>query len=262
MNNENSNNEIDVEGIINEITSAEYWASQFGKDWAEKMPDPIQNFDFNIYKAKMINDTVEDVIETIEKRKDKELLKEIQEEEEDLIFSDWVHSALACYYGHTEQSLVATITAFETYLKDRIILALKNDARILNDLGNKKITVSEILEKGPDLRGNLHKIIGRKINLDSWNPKEINQTYNDIFSFEPLEEEEIKVMKEIFQIRHIIVHNGGIIDQEFQSKTDLEGEGIKVGNIYVLERDRVDKYRNFFSKIAHRIEDKMQEKNL
>jgi len=244
---DNKNEEVDVEKIIETITSAEYWAKWIGKEWGETMPSPIQNFDFNIQKSKMLNDTVKDVFKAMEIRTNTNISKsEDNGYEKNQTDDDWIEKALACYYAHTEQSLVAAISAFETYLKDRIILAFKNNPRILEKLKKQKISLDEVLEKGPDLTDKIHEIIGRKIDLNFWNPEKINYTYNKLFGFKPLGQKQIRWMEDKIETMDI---NSKERKDETKKRWQLEDKRREIESLKWKLQEKIREMENLQKKI-------------
>lgn len=253
---------IDIENIVKTLYSAEFWAKHFGKNWNENMPNSIENFDFNIDKSRVLHIAAKNLNEIWEKVEDAEIDWENLEtdQEEDVAILRWRNLGLACYYSFTEQSLVSIITAFEAYIKDRIVQGFKNNPRILENQGQKKISIEEILEKKYDIIDKLPEIVGKKVDIDFWNPVSINKTYDKLFGITPLTDKDIEIVNNAFQIRHIIVHNGGVIDEDIIKKTTLTN--LNIGDRYVLTREEVERYCNYFKNLTHKIEKTLTDKNV
>ncbi|RLG25598.1 hypothetical protein DRN85_05425 [Methanosarcinales archaeon] len=64
----------------------------------------------------------------------------------------------------------------------------------------------------------------------------IQNEYKKLFGFEPFTQDELKKLKEIFSLRHVIVHKSGIVDQLFISETGLD---YQAGDKLFFEREEI-----------------------
>ena len=233
---------------ISDLFTAEFWAKLFA-EWgsfdqeSQVTKTPIQNFEFNILKAKLLHSTAQDVGSIW-----KNMAGKMQGEK-------LAEAGLALYYVYTEQALVSAVSASEVYFKDRLAYAIQNDKRLLNRLMDKEIRVKRILDTGLDLSDNIGMLIMEKMNFQ--NLDNVKNEYKKLFGFEPFTSEELKKLKEIFAIRHAIVHKSGIADHLFISETRLDYE---VGSRLFFKRDEILQMIVFIEKIVTRIDSVLNKK--
>ncbi len=240
---------------IEDVCTAEYWAKGFAQCLSGFTP--IQNFEFNILKAKILHATAQEV-STLWPKIHKRIIK--CEGPKDIsslpdALSKLFETGSATYYVCTEQALVSAVSASEVYFKDRLAYAIQSDKRLLNRFLDKEIKVNRILDTGLDLSENIGMLIVEKMkfqNLDN-----VQNEYKKLFGFEPFTSEELKKLKKIFAIRHAIVHKSGIADHLFISETGLDYE---VGSRLFFKRDEILQMIVFIEKIATRIDSVLNKK--
>ncbi|KAF5416576.1 MAG: hypothetical protein C5S49_04580 [Candidatus Methanogaster sp.] len=250
-------NQIEQSKEIEDVRTAEYWAKGFAQ-WLSGNPfTPIQNFEFNILKAKILHATAQEVSTlwpTIHKRIIKcERPKDISSLLDAL--SKLIETGSATYHVYTEQALVSAVSASEVYFKDEMANAIQSDTRLLNRFLDKGIKVKRILDAGLDLSEDIGTLIVENTNFQILD--NVQKEYERVFGFEPFTKEELKKLKEIFAIRHVIVHKSGIVDHLFISETGL---AYQVGNRLFFERDEILHMIGFIEKIVIKIDSILNKK--
>ena len=232
----------DLQSIVEHLLTAEFWAELFAQKKTSTL-SPIQNFEFNILKAKLLHSTAQDVGSIWQNMSEK-----IQGEK-------LAEAGLALYFVYTEQALVSAVSASEVYFKDTLAYAIQNNKRLLNRYADKEIKVKRILEIDMDLSENIGMLIVEKMNFQ--NLDSVKNEYKKLFGFEPFANEELNELKKIFAIRHVIVHKSGIVDHLFISKTGLDYE---VGSKLFFERDKILQMIEFIEKIVIKIDSVLNKK--
>jgi hypothetical protein len=228
--------------LIDVLSTAEFWAKLYAKE--RKSSIPIQNFGFNILKAKALHETSKNVNTIWQKTLEK---KRYSDEK-------LVEIGFALYYVYTEQALVSAVSAAEVYFKDRLAHAIQNDNRLLRRFMDKEIKLKRIFDMGLDLSENIGILIVEKMNFQILD--NIQNEYKRLFGFEPFTQDELEKLKEIFSIRHVIVHKSGIVDHLFISETGLD---YQVGDILFFEREEILQKIEFIEKIVTEIDSKLNE---
>lgn len=198
--------------------TAEFWAELLAEAISDTLKTPIQNFKFNILKAKALHATAMEVSYIWEK-----MLEKVTESNAEIV--------LVLYYVYTEQALVTAVSASEVYFKDRLAYAIQNEKRLLKRYLDKEITVKRILDTDLNLSEDIGILIVENLNLQI---EEVQKEYKRVFCFEPFTKDELKRLKEILKIRNVIVHKSGIVDHLFVSETELD---YQVGQRLFFERD-------------------------
>jgi hypothetical protein len=227
---------------IADLLTAEFWAELFAQG-RRSTSNPIQNFGFNILKAKLLHSTAEDLSSIWHNMFEKMQGEKLAE------------AGLALYYVYTEQALVSAVSASEVYFKDMLAYAIQNDKRLLNRFLDKEIKVKRILDAGLDLSEDIGILIVENTNFQILD--NVQKEYERVFGFEPFTKEELKKLKKIFAIRHAIVHKSGIADHLFISETGLD---YKVGSRLFFKRDEILQMIEFIEKIVTKIDSTLNEK--
>ena len=231
---------------IFDLLTAEFWVEFFAQASPSAKWTPIQNFEFNILKAKVLHATAAEELYTIWQNLSEKMSTEP---------TDSVVIGLALYHVYTEQALVSAVSASEVYFKDRLAYAIQNDKRLLNHFREKGIKVKRILDAGLDLSEDIGILIVENMNFQILD--DVQNEYESVFGFEPFTKEELKKLKEIFLIRHLIVHKSGIVDHLFISETGLDHQ---VGQRLFFERDEILEMIEFIGKIVTKIDSKLNQK--
>jgi hypothetical protein len=119
----------------------------------------------------------------------------------------------------------------------------------------KQIRLGELLEeKGKDI----DKIVAEHI-TDSYNfqkMEDIEYIFEEYFKIDILEGEK-QTFEKLFQIRHILVHNSGIIDKDFLSKVKTDQ---KEKTMIKLDKKEVNKWILSVCKFINKLEDQLDSK--
>lgn len=241
---------------IFELATAEFWAKLFAEEklfdqGSHAVRTPIQNFEFNILKAKVLHSTAENV-STIWQEMIEKMPKSGKKAAIDVI-----NKGLALYFVYTEQALVSAVSASEVYFKDKLAYAIQNDSRLLNHYMDRQIKVRRILDAGLNLSEDIGILIVENMNFQILD--EIQKEYKKLFGFEPFTKDELKKLKEIFAIRHVIVHKSGIVDHFFISET---GSDYPIGKRFFFKRNEILQMIEFIEKIVIKIDTMLKEKLL
>jgi len=250
-------NQIEQKTEMEDTYTAEYLVKGIDQYRSGNPFTPIQNFEFNILKAKILHATAQEV-STLWPKIHKRITKcEGPKDISSLLdaLSKLIETGSATYHVYTEQALVSAVSASEVYFKDRLANAIQNDERLLNHFIEKKIKVKRILDTGLDLSENIGMLIVEKMNFQ--NLDDVKNGYKKLFGFEPFTKEELKKLKEIFAIRHVIVHKSGIADHLFISETGLD---YKVGSRLFFKRDEILQMIEFIEKIVTKIDSVLNKK--
>jgi len=229
---------------IFDLFTAEFWAKLYAQVRRSTI-SPIQNFEFNILKAKVLHATSQE-LDTIWPK----VVGKMPKSDKNL-----ADIGFALYYVYAEQALVSAVSASEVYFKDTLAYAIQNDKRLLNRYVDKEIKVKRILEIDMDLSENIGMLIVEKMNFQ--NLDTVQNEYKKLFGFEPFANKELNELKKIFAIRHAIIHKSGIVDHLFISKTGLD---YKVGSKLFFERDKILQMIEFIEKIVTKSDSMLTEK--
>ncbi|MDD5474083.1 MAG: hypothetical protein PHU34_08030 [Candidatus Methanoperedens sp.] len=227
---------------LSDLFTAEFWAEFLAEAFSETFKTPIQNFKFNILKAKALHATAKEISHIFQK-----MIEKMPESETEIVF--------VLYYVYTEQALVSAVSASEVYFKDILAYTIQNDNRLLNRYLDKEIKVKRILDAGLNLSDNIGILIVESMNFQSLD--NVRDEYKRVLSFEPFTKEELKKLKEIFAIRHLIVHKSGIVDHMFISTTGLN---YPVGKRLVFRRDEILQMIEFIDNIVNKIDSQLNPK--
>ena len=239
------NGQLDISDLFTaEFFTAEFWAKLYAQV-SRSTISPIQNFEFNILKAKVLHATSHE-LDTIWPK----VVEKMPKSDKNL-----ADIGFALYYVYAEQALVSAVSASEVYFKDTLAYAIQNDKRLLNRFLDKEIKVKRILEIDMDLSENIGMLIVEKMNFQ--NLDNVQNEYKKLFGFEPFTNEELNELKKIFAIRHVIVHKSGIVDHLFISKTGLD---YKVGNRLFFERDKILQMIEFIEEIVTKVDSILNKK--
>lgn len=233
-----------ISDLIDVLSKAEFWAELYAKE--VKNNTPILNFEFNILKAIALYETSQNVNliwqKTLEKKQYADKRK--------------IEIGFALYYVYTEQALVSAVSATEVYFSDRLAYEIQNDTRLINRFMDKEIKLKRIINMGLDLSENIGNLIVEKMNFQILD--NVQSEYKRLFGFELFTQDELKKLKQIFAIRHLIVHKSGIVDHLFISETGLD---YQLGDRLFFEREEtlqnIDFIENIVTKIDLRLDEKM-----
>lgn len=227
---------------------------------------PIEIFEFDILKAKILYETSQEIksvwpkiVIKIAEYKKRKVAQDFQGFLDSLfdVILDITKSGIASYLVYTEQALVSAVTASEVYFRNKLAETIRKDKRILKSFSDKSIKIERILETDFDLNNNIGKLVVSDINFQDIS--EVQEYYKKAFGskFELCSELELKKLKNIFFIRHVIVHKAGIVDQKFISDTGLNYE---IGNRHIFERNEIIQMINFLEDVITNLNLKIDNK--
>lgn len=159
-----------------------------------------------------------------------------------------------CFENIGRNAIVNTWTLFETYSKEIWVKLFNENPSLINSaiINTKNNSNSHILDKniplnllskyGFDVSNHLGEILSVKYDFTGCNG--IKKSFKDLLC---LRDNEIKFMdnENLYQmeiIRHILVHNSGIIDSKYLSRSKRDNE--KLGVAIELEIDEINKMIN------------------
>jgi len=230
----------------NRLFNAEYWAKAFASQKFDEVITPIQNFEFNILKAKILHASAEEIAEIWPK-----VVSKIGSEQ----LTDIIGTGFASYFVYTEQALVTAVSASEVYFKDMLAEAIQSEKNILKRYLDKGIKVRRIVESNLDLSNNIGKLIVENMNFQILD--NVQNEYNKVFGYDILSKQNFRNMKTIFSIRHAIVHRAGIVDSTFLFQTGLDYEiGVRV----CFKRKEIQEMIDFISQTIYKVDKKLKSK--
>lgn len=159
-----------------------------------------------------------------------------------------------CFENIGRNALVNTWTLFETYSKEIWIKSFNENPNFINStiintksnsngpIMDKSIPLNLLSKYGFDVSNHLGEILSAKYDFTGCNG--IKKSFKDLFS---LRDNEIDFMddenlNQLEIIRHILVHNSGVIDNKYLSRSKRNNE--QVGVPIELEIDEVNKMIN------------------
>lgn len=159
-----------------------------------------------------------------------------------------------CFENIGRNALVNTWTLFETYSKEIWIKSfnqnpnfinskiINTDNNLSNPILDKNIPLNLLSKYGFDVSNHLGEILSVKYDFTGCNG--IKKSFKDLFS---LKDDEIEFMNndnlnQLEIIRHILVHNSGVIDNKYLSRSKRENEQLGVG--IELKIDEMNKMIN------------------
>lgn len=217
-------------------------------------PVPIKNFEYNILKSKLLYMTSQEVgnilpriISRISKYGQKESVFDHEFEiEKGLI----VH--IKSYHIYAEQALISAVSASDVYFKDKLSYEITKDKIVLKKFSEKQIDVKRILDIGLNLSYDIGKLITEKEDFQS--VEYIQKEYKKAFDFDPFDDTELKELRKIFAIRHLIIHRAGIVDHKFIRDTGLD---YKIGESFIISLDEILDMINFMEKTIIELDQKI-----
>ncbi len=155
-------------------------------------------------------------------------------------------------------AVVSAVTSFEAYLKNRLIELMLNDGKIAKKINRKyqkeidfevikklninKYTIGEILS--------IHRFSFFKMSKVDQAFKRVLDERSDRFTIFVCEKQK-KNLKNFIELRHLIIHKGGVVDALFIRKTKCPFE---VGNIYDASREYIVKNIGELKSVVDNIE--------
>lgn len=151
--------------------------------------------------------------------------------------------------------IIQIVTILETYLKDKFLEILLQNTKTMKKHYDKAIKIKELFEgKDKDLNRIIAKHITNSYNFQKI--EDIKYVFDKSLNITISDDEENTLTK-LFHIRHILIHNSGIIDREFKCnvKTDQkEGETIRLVRKEVHEL--IQSVLEFINKVEEKLDSK------
>lgn len=137
-----------------------------------------------------------------------------------------------------QQLLVFSITIFEAFINDALLLVFLREPMCLSS--ERNITWSEVLKLG-DFDSLIDYFAAHRVSaVLSGDWYKIVEEFRKLFDIDLSDEIESKSLAEIFEIRHTVVHNVGIVDEQFLKKVTSSEWGVKYRvNEEIILNDRL-----------------------
>jgi hypothetical protein len=137
-----------------------------------------------------------------------------------------------------EASVVLMVAYFEDFLKNLFVNQVNiNPKKALPFIG-KQLRIADLKEFGFDLSKKMGSLISERMNFQ--NLAEIENNFNKSFRTDIYNKnmELKKDIEQLFQARHLIVHNNGVIDKKYcaatGTKKDDIGKKLKISEVALL----------------------------
>lgn len=138
------------------------------------------------------------------------------------------------------QMCILAVSHLEATLKKYFENALNNFSNINqynDDLKKIKISLAELVENKLKFSGKFGKLVLERVNLNFQDLKSIKRIFSDYLSRSiSLDDNIQKKICFYLEVRHVLVHKGGIVDGKFVQATNSFGANIKS----YTESDRVE----------------------
>lgn len=129
------------------------------------------------------------------------------------------------------------MTIFETFIADVLLLVFQKEPRCLSS--GRTLFWEKVIELG-DYDSVIDYFATQRVtDVLSGDWYKIVEEFNKLFNIDLSTEIEGRSIAEIFQIRHAIVHNAGLVDQTFIRKVQASDWGLR----YDLSREIIVKQR-------------------
>lgn len=159
-----------------------------------------------------------------------------------------------------QQSLVFLITVFEAFIADALLLVFLKAPRCLSS--EKVVTWEEVIKLG-DYDSVINYFASKRVEgILSGDWYKIVKECNDLFNVDLSGEIDGKRIAEIFEIRHVIVHNVALADQKFMDKVGVSAWGLKyaLNKEILLNQQVLDKMSDYAAKAVFIISDTLLRK--
>lgn len=155
-------------------------------------------------------------------------------------------------------AIVTSVTAFETYLRDTLVDLISNNRKVENRFSQelqKDLNYEKIRYYDYDMENIMGYIVAEKISFYDLN--EVDNGYRKIFGktkgrFSIFESQnQKKRLRKFIKIRHLIVHNAGLVDQKFKKETRCRHP---IDTVYPLTKKYVEDMIGSMLKVVNKIE--------
>jgi len=160
-----------------------------------------------------------------------------------------------------QEAIVTSVSAFETYLKDRLIDLISQN-RVVEDRFHPILKKEMNYDKFKAYRQEQNKLTGYVVadSISFFDLGAVNTTFRQAFGLKKEVDRLINLSQQkrigkYFQIRHIIVHNNGIIDPKFKNETRCRQ---KIGDHYPIKRKYVLDMIGTIDKVVTQMEERIE----
>lgn len=158
-----------------------------------------------------------------------------------------------------EQAIVSAVTALHVYVQDVTISAVKLNRYIENRFHKEieeRLDRRILREAGDDSREAMGVAVSRS--LDFYHPNELRSHFRRMLNKDVVltEEKDRKMLVRIVAYRNLIVHQGGLVDAKFKSRTHYRG---RLKEPVQLTRRRAENAICFIEELVSRIEKEVRE---
>lgn len=246
---------MDIDESEDEIT-AEDVANLLSDAQLKVNPTPIQIFDYNILCARILlasAEKIENIWPTVYQYLIIDSKSDTASDSRDMLsrlIDDTIKFGSAIFFSYTTQAIVVSVTAFETYCKDRLAHSIVEKPELVRRFADKEIKIERVIELNYEIKNEIGNLIVER-NMDFQNLGEVEKIYNSVFGEDIFNDIELKDLKNIFAVRHVIVHNAGRADREYIAKTGIQ---IDIGKRIIAQRKDVLKIIEYIHSIVHRTE--------
>lgn len=151
---------------------------------------------------------------------------------------------------------ILIVTVLETYLKDKFLEILLHKSDTMKKFHDRQIRLGELLEeKDKDVNRLAAEHIADSFNFQKI--EDIESVFEEYFKINILEEEK-QNLQILFQIRHILIHNSGIIDKDFLCKVKKIDQ--KEGEMIKLDEKEIIRWILSVCKFINKLEDQLDSK--
>lgn len=159
-----------------------------------------------------------------------------------------------------QQSLVFLVTVFEAFIADASLLVFLKEPKCMSS--ERVVTWEEVIKQG-DYDSIINHFASKRIeDILSGDWYKIVKEFNDLFHIDLSIEIDGKKIAEIFEIRHVIVHNVALADQRFMNKVGVSAWRLKytLNKEILLNNQVLDKMTNYVTKAVFIISDNLLDK--
>ncbi len=159
-----------------------------------------------------------------------------------------------------QQLIVFLVTILETFIADALLLVFLNEPRCLSS--SRAMSWEKTIELG-DYNSIINYFASQKVaDVLSGDWDKIVDEFEKLFNIKLSPEIEGKSVVEIFEIRHVVVHNAGIVDQKFMTKVRASEWGLRydLNKEIILNHHAVERMTSYAEYTVETIYQKLLDK--
>jgi hypothetical protein len=158
-----------------------------------------------------------------------------------------------------EHAVVSAVTALHVYVQDVTVSAVKLNRYIENRFHKeieKRLDRGILRETGYDSREAMGVAVSRT--MDFYHPNDLRNHFRQMLDNDAIltEKKDRRMLGRIIAYRNLIVHQGGLVDAKFKSRTHYKG---RLKEPVRLTRRRVENAISFIEELVSRIENEIRE---